>query len=295
MSLPLARSRSLALVALPLGVLAAPAGAQTYLSEKALVAQTVSGTTVTVEYFRPEARGRELFGKQVRWGRPWTPGANWATTVEVDHDLLVEGKPLPKGKYSVWVVPQPDEWTVAFSKKARAFHTLRPPAEQDQLTFTVKPTQGPHVEVLTWSFPVVKQGPELHMQWGTTDLALHLTVTPMSATLSAEERAKYVGVYDMTYLTNFIRRQSKTYTVFDSAGVLRLRREVAPDSIYDAQYDMHPTGERSFVPIMYKQGVLAGVEPAITLVFGFDGGRATTFEVQGAGGGVISRGVLRKP
>jgi hypothetical protein len=277
-----------------LAALAAPVSAQTYLSEKGLVAQTVSGTTVTVEYYRPEAKGRELFGKKVPWGRPWTPGANWGTTVEVDHDLLVEGKPLPKGKYSVWVVPQADEWTVAFSKRARAFHTLRPPAEEDQLTFTVKPTQCPHVEVLTWSFPVVKQGPELHMQWGTTDLALHLTVTPLSATLSAEERAKYVGVYDMVAVDPRFRTRTQKYTVFDSAGVLRLRREVAPDNLYDPQYDLHPTAEHTFVPIMYQRGVLAGVEPAMAVVFGFEGGRATSVEVRGPGGGPMSKGVLRR-
>src|SRR5215213_868139 len=103
----------------------ANARAQVFASEHGVSAQTVNGTTFTVEYFRPVARGRELFGKLVRWDRPWTPGANWATTLDVDHDVTIEGQALPKGKYGIWAIPQADEWTLILHKTARAFHTLK--------------------------------------------------------------------------------------------------------------------------------------------------------------------------
>jgi hypothetical protein len=65
------------------------------LSEHAVVAQTVAGTTITVEYYRPQARGRDsLLGKVVKWGGRWTPGANWATTIEVDRDVRLNGEGL---------------------------------------------------------------------------------------------------------------------------------------------------------------------------------------------------------
>ena len=68
----------------------------------------------------------ELFGKLVRWGNPWTPGANWATTFEVDKDVTINGNFLPKGKYAVWMIPRESEdWTVIFHRKARAFHVER--------------------------------------------------------------------------------------------------------------------------------------------------------------------------
>ena len=68
------------------------------LSEHAVAAQTVAGTTITVEYYRPQARGRDsLFGKVVKWGEHWTPGANWATTIEVDHDVRLNGAAAPEG------------------------------------------------------------------------------------------------------------------------------------------------------------------------------------------------------
>ena len=63
---------------------------------------------VTINYARPRARGRSpLFGKVVRWGDTWTPGANWATTLEVSREVRLDGHPIPKGKYSVWFVVQP--------------------------------------------------------------------------------------------------------------------------------------------------------------------------------------------
>jgi hypothetical protein len=283
--------------ALLLSVGAGPGEAQVFASEHGVAAQTVNGTTFTVEYYRPAARGRELFGKLVRWGREWTPGANWATTLEVDHDIRVEGQPLPKGKYSVWAVPQPDAWTLILSRKARAFHTLRPGPEDEQLRVAVKPAQGPHAELLTWSFPVVAHdSAELHLQWGTTDVALHLGIGPAAAVtaLGAEERVKYVGVYRMTHGPRS-RVATSTYTVFDSAGVLRLRREVAPDTYYDAQFDLLPIGEHTFAPIMYRNGALVGVEPAMTVTFAFEGGRATGVEMRVPGGILAARGVLERP
>ena len=289
-------SRAAALILFALG--APPAGAQVYASEHALAQQTANGTIITVEYYRPVARGRALFGSLVKWGRQWTPGANWATTLDVDHDVTVEGQPLPKGKYSVWAIPQTDAWTVILSRKARAFHTMPPPAEEEQLRLTVKPAEGPHVEMLSWSFPVVThEGAELHMQWGTTDVPLHLGVGPSAAVtaMSAEERARYVGVYRMTHGPRS-RVATSTYTVFDSAGVLRLRRSVAPDTYYDAQYDLLARGEHVFQAIMYRNGVLVGVEPAITVTFSVDGGRATGLEVRIVDGSIVAaRGVREGP
>lgn len=296
----LGRSRLFPRVAalLLLALAAPPGGAQVYASEHALAQQTANGTIITVEYYRPVAHGRNLFGALVKWGREWTPGANWATTLDVDHDVSVEGQPLPKGKYSVWAVPQPDAWTLILSRKARAFHTMPPPAEEEQLRLTVKPAQGPHVETLSWSFPVVtKEGAELHMQWGTIDLPLHVGVGPSAAVtaMSAEERAQYVGVYHMTHGPRS-RVATSTYTVFDSAGVLRLRRSVAPDMYYDAQYDLLKRGEHTFQPIMYRNGVLVGVEPAITVTFSVDGGRATGLEVRIVDGSIVAaRGVREGP
>jgi hypothetical protein len=157
-----------------------PCRAQGMLSEHAVVAQTIAGTTITVEYYRPEARGRDsLFGKVVTWGEHWTPGANWATTVEVDHDVRVNSALLPKGKYALWTVVQPDHWTVEFRRRWRKFHVPPPTDSSDvQLRLTVRPESGPATEVLTFDFPVVRPAATtLRFRWGTVLVPLEIAAT----------------------------------------------------------------------------------------------------------------------
>ena len=158
--------------------------AQGKLSEHAVVAQTVAGTTITVEYDRPQARGRDsLFGKVVKWGSYWTPGANWATTIAVDHDVKLNGAELPKGKYSVWaVVEAPDHWTLELRRTWHKFHVPPPTDPNDvQLRLKVQPATGPPVEVLTFDFPAVRPtGTTLRLSWGTVVLPLDIDLPGMS-------------------------------------------------------------------------------------------------------------------
>jgi hypothetical protein len=141
-------------------------------SQTGTVSQEVASTKISLVYDRPVARGRDLFGALVKWGAAWTPGANWATTIELNKDITVEGQPLNAGKYSIWAIPQEAEWTMIFSKEDHVFHTKFPEGK-DALRVHVRPTSGNHMETLAWYFPVV--GPDsavLAMHWGTTVVPL---------------------------------------------------------------------------------------------------------------------------
>lgn len=158
---------------------AAQCEAQAMLSEHAAVAQTVAGTTITVEYYRPQARGRDsLFGKVVTWGSYWTPGANWATTLETSRDVRVNGAKLPKGKYSVWAVVRPERWTMEFRRQWHKFHVPPPTDSSDvALRLEVRPEAGPAMEVLTFDFPAVDSvGTTLRFRWGTVVVPLEIGV-----------------------------------------------------------------------------------------------------------------------
>jgi hypothetical protein len=145
-------------------------------SQHGFVTQRVNETRIAVEYNRPVARGRELFGKLVPYGRIWCPCADDATTVEVSTPVKVDGQDLPKGKYSLWTEPGPDEWTVLFNANASAWHT-RHPEGLDVLRLKVKPRSGSHMETLAFYFPVVDgRKAELVLHWGTTIVPLSLEV-----------------------------------------------------------------------------------------------------------------------
>ena len=149
------------------------------LSEHAVTAQTVAGTTITVEYYRPLARGRDsLFGKVVKWGEHWTPGANWATTIEVDRDVRLNSAPLPRGRYAVWAFVEPDRWTLELRRTWHKFHVPAPSDSADvQLRLEVKPESGPMTDILTFDFPVVQPtSTTLRFRWGTVVVPLEIAV-----------------------------------------------------------------------------------------------------------------------
>ncbi|HRZ10013.1 MAG TPA: DUF2911 domain-containing protein, partial [Gemmatimonadales bacterium] len=101
-------------------LLLVPAGlsAQMRASERGSVSQTIDGTTITIDYSRPQVRGRDsLFGGVEKWGAVWTPGANYATTLEVNRPLKIDGHPVAPGKYSLWLVLQPGEWTMVIDPR----------------------------------------------------------------------------------------------------------------------------------------------------------------------------------
>jgi hypothetical protein len=96
------------------------APAQIRASERGSVSQTLDGTTITVDYSRPTARGRELFGALVPWDVTWTPGANWATTLEANKDIRINGVDVAAGRYSVWMTPRDGSWTLSRSRIRRS-------------------------------------------------------------------------------------------------------------------------------------------------------------------------------
>ena len=167
---------AIAAVALPLGLAAAPQQAKVRPSQRGSVTQRIADTTITVDYSRPVARGRELFGKLVPWGRIWCPGADDATTLEVSTAVKIDGKDLPAGKYSLWAEPQPERWTLIINRSHAVWHTKYPEG-QDALRLEAAPRTGSHMETLAFYFPVVdgRKG-ELVLHWGTVVVPIGIEV-----------------------------------------------------------------------------------------------------------------------
>ncbi|MCU0467353.1 MAG: DUF2911 domain-containing protein [Arcicella sp.] len=78
---------------------------------------TVGGAKIDLFYCQPSKKGRVIFGGLLPFGEVWRTGANEPTTFETDKGLTVGGKSLPAGKYSIWTIPQKDNWTVIFNKE----------------------------------------------------------------------------------------------------------------------------------------------------------------------------------
>jgi hypothetical protein len=169
--LAISGSRSVAAAfALTLGVSASCLGQGYPASQRARVEQTVAFTDISVVYGRPVARGRVLFGDSalVKWDAIWHPGADSATIVKFTHDVLLEGRDVKAGEYSVWLMPRATgAWTVILSRAAHVFHQPYPGEAQDYLRLQVTPERGAHMETLAFYFPVVlKDEAVMRIHWG---------------------------------------------------------------------------------------------------------------------------------
>ena len=146
-------------------------------SQSGSVTQTIATTEITITYDRPVARGRELFGGIVAYGEIWNPGANDATKISLSQPVTVNGMSLPAGDYSIWAIPDPNEWTVIFSRAADVYHEPYPGEEHEALRLGVAPQQGGHMETLAFYFAAVeKKDAELRLHWGETIVPLQITV-----------------------------------------------------------------------------------------------------------------------
>jgi hypothetical protein len=255
-------------------------------SELGLVQQTIDGTKITIEYSRPAARGRTLFGGVVHWGERWTPGANWATTLETDHDIRLAGQVIPKGKYSLWMIARQDsEWSLFVHPKDRLYHTQRPDTSEAITRISVKPESGPHLERLTFSFPTITpDGAVLEMHWGTTLVQLPIRVPPSRPlALSSAAMRKYAGTYQLTFFNRNVRMD-----VFEQNGKLRgtLRPNPMP---YDSVFDLLPTSKDRFSPLFYRSGQPFDLED-FAVVFIDENGRVVSVEWRGINERVSAHG-----
>jgi len=81
-------------------------------SPKSVLNQVVGLTDVTIEYSRPSAKGRIVFGDLVPFGKLWRTGANANSTVSFSEDVVINGTTVKKGKYAIFTLPKADMWEV---------------------------------------------------------------------------------------------------------------------------------------------------------------------------------------
>src|SRR6185437_818655 len=160
-------------LALPVAVACAQTNTKSQLG---VVTQSIGGARVEITYRRPVARGRELFGALVPWGRPWTPSADSGARISTTEPLEINGQRLAAGTYSLWAIPDSARWTIIFNSVAETFHRSYPEGH-DVLRVQSAPSKGDYVETLMFAFPLVDaDSARLELHWGTTVVPLSLKV-----------------------------------------------------------------------------------------------------------------------
>ena len=79
--------------------------------------------TVTIDYSRPSAKGRQVFGGLGPYGKVWRTGANEATAFVTTADVMVGNTHVPAGSYTLYTIPQADKWTLIINKQTGQWGT----------------------------------------------------------------------------------------------------------------------------------------------------------------------------
>jgi len=79
----------------------------------------LSGKTIAVKYSAPAMAGRKIFGELVPFGKIWPVGGA-AATLRTDSDLDFQGIPIPKGEYTLYILPDAKACQLIISKQTAA-------------------------------------------------------------------------------------------------------------------------------------------------------------------------------
>ncbi len=121
-------------------------------SQRASVTQTIGLTNISVTYDRPGVDGRKIWGGLVPYDSVWRAGANVNTVLAFTSPVTINGKQLPAGRYGLFMLPTPQQWTVIISKEANAWGHFSYNQAEDVLRFTATPGAGEMTERLEYTF-----------------------------------------------------------------------------------------------------------------------------------------------
>lgn len=131
---------------------------------------------IRLDYGQPHLRGRPLHTDSlVPYDKPWRMGANDATTLTTDVDLVLGGAALPKGTYVLYTVPGRAGWKLVVQRSAGQ-SAMQYADSNDVARIDLRHATLPApLESLTmWLIPSRDPGPakgELRFAWGTDQLS----------------------------------------------------------------------------------------------------------------------------
>ena len=109
------------------------------LSPHATTMAMIGDAHIHIDYSSPGVRGRTIFGELIPYGKLWRAGANNATWIESNKDLMINNQSLPAGKYGIFVIPNQDKWTIKINKNWDQHGTDKYKDSEDVLTTDALP------------------------------------------------------------------------------------------------------------------------------------------------------------
>ena len=139
---------------------------------------TIGGAQVSVEYGRPELKGRDMLG-MLQNGQVWRFGMNRATVLASDKTLLFGETKVEPGRFSVFARKISDsEWSLIFNSEPDIWGTQRI-AENDIAEIPVR-LSDLKTAVEKFSIRLIATGNQtglIVVEWGALSLHAEFTVS----------------------------------------------------------------------------------------------------------------------
>jgi len=149
------------------------------LSPFSKISQQVGLTEVALQYSRPSAKGRVVFGELVPYNKVWRTGANAATRITFKEIAKIGGKTIQPGEYAIYTIPRENRWTIIIhantSLRSIAGGAYKP--SNDIFRFEIAPEKNTYVETFTCQFSEVKTDAlKLDITWENTLISIPIEV-----------------------------------------------------------------------------------------------------------------------
>jgi len=166
-------------------------------SQHAVVSQRLGITDITINYHRPLVNNRKVWGTLVPYGEVWRAGANENTTIAFSDPVMIEGKPLEKGTYGLFMIPAENEWTIIFSKNHTSWGAFTYDQKEDALRVMVKPQTSELHNALAYDFEELKPDSTLvTLRWEKVAVPFKVSVdVPQLVEASLQKQLRSISQY----------------------------------------------------------------------------------------------------
>jgi Protein of unknown function (DUF2911) len=132
---------------------------------------------IRIIYGRPQKEGRVIFGELIRYDEVWRMGANEATEIEFYKDVKIDGKKVPKGRYTMYCIPTATNWTFILNKDTDSWGAFRYDEKKDLLRVKVPVQKTANmVEAFSMNFEKTATGARLTVAWDQSAARLPIVI-----------------------------------------------------------------------------------------------------------------------
>ena len=142
------------------------------------VSQKIGFTEIAIKYGSQIVNERTIWGNLIPYDQVWRAGANWATTIAFSEPVIIDDQPIPKGTYSLFVLPKAQQkWVLILNEIHRQWGAFKYDTKKDVVRVEVIPQTISHQEKLLYEIDnYSSQLALVHLKWDKISLQLPIEI-----------------------------------------------------------------------------------------------------------------------